>query len=281
MCNDFVSSQFLHPASAADFSRSVRDEVHHPPGMRTLLLLSVAVVACSSPAQPPPASEPARTSEPAKTVAVAATPVAPPETAARMLGHFEDSLHIRDAVIAGELADLRAPARRLAAAIDADALPAAWQPHARASSALAVKAQDAVDIASAAQAAAGLARTCGECHASVGDGPNFPPGEPPIADPNEPKSQMLRHQWAADRMWQGLVAHSDPTWRAGAVALTDAPLSLDAITADVELPDDLKALGKQIHGLGQRALVTPEWPGRAQIYGEFITACATCHRGGC
>ncbi len=244
--------------------------------MRTIPLLGLVIVtACSSPAAPSSASEPA------PTVDVAPAPATPAGTAVRMLGHFEDSLQIRDAVIAGELADLRPPARRLATAIDVDALPTAWQPHARASSELAAKALDAGDIAAAAQAAAGLARTCGECHAAVGDGPEFPPGEPPTASPSEPKSQMLLHQWAADRMWRGLVARSDASWQAGAAALTDAPLSIDAITADVELSDDVKALGQRVHGLGERALSTAQWPGRAQIYGEFITACATCHRGGC
>jgi cytochrome c553 len=276
MCSDFVASQFLHLARDADFSCSVRDELPHPPGMRTPPLLSLVVItACSSPATSSPASEPA------PTVEAAPAPAIPTGTAVRMLGHFEDSLLIRDAVIAGELADLRPPATRLATAIAVGALPAAWQSHVQASTALAAKALDATSIAEAAQAAAGLARTCGECHTAVGDGPAFLPGEPPITDPNEPKSQMLRHQWAADRMWRGLVARSDPSWQAGAAALTDAPLSIDAITADVELPDDLKLLGQQVHGLGQRALSTPEWPGRAQIYGEFITACATCHRGGC
>jgi len=246
--------------------------------MRKLPVLSVVLfAACSSPAAP------AEVAGPAPTIVAAPAPAVPtsPETTARMRGHFEDSVQIRDAVIAGELADLRPPARRLAAAIGVDALPVAWQSHARGNAALAAKALNAANIGDAAQAAAGLAFTCGECHATVGKGPDFPPGEPPTADRSEPKSQMLRHQWAAERMWQGLVARSDETWRAGAAALTDAPLSLDAITANVELPDEVKALGQRVHGLGERALMTPEWTGRRQIYGEFITACASCHRGGC
>ncbi len=242
--------------------------------MRALPVLAlVLLVGCPSPDAPLKAAAPTPADAPALPT--------PPGTAVRMLGHFEESVAIRDAVIAGELSDVRPPAARLAEAVGMDPLPAAWQSHVRANSQFAAEAVAAKDIASAAQAAAGLARTCGECHAAVGGGPTFVPGEAPKANPADPKSQMASHQWAADRMWQGLVGHSDGAWRAGATALTNAPLCIDAITADVELPDDVKALGDRIHGLGTRALSTPEWPGRAQIYGEFITACAACHRAGC
>ena len=247
------------------------------PAMRALPLLPLVLLAgCSSPDAPSPAAAPTPVAAPDPSA-----PSAPPGTAVKMRGHFEDSVAIRDAVIAGELSDVRPPAARLADAAGMDALPPAWQSYVRTNSQFAAEAVAAKDIAGAAQAAAGLARTCGECHAAIGSGPTFVPGEPPRSDPADAKSQMARHQWAADRMWQGLVSRNDGAWRAGATALTDAPLCIDAITADVELPDHVKALGDQIHGLGTRALATPEWPGRAQIYGEFITACASCHRAGC
>jgi hypothetical protein len=85
---------------------------------------------------------------------------------------------------------------------------------------------------------------------------------------------MLRHQWAADRMWDALVAHNDDAWTAGADLLVDAPLFRDS---KVELPEDLVKLGNQVHDLGARARATPTWPARAQLYGEFLATCATCH----
>lgn len=229
----------------------------------------------AAPAPAPEAAKPAaKPAEPAPTVS--------PETAARMAGHMRDGVKIKEAVIAGELADVRAPARRLNEQLAADDLPGPWRPYALPAKQAAEAAVDARDLDAAASAAAGLARACGECHTKVADGPRFPPpGAPPTTTEHDPKSQMSRHQWAADHMWLALVSRTDDTWTAAAAALADAPLSIKDITANVELPEEVLRLGDRVHELGQRARTTADWDARASIYGEYLASCATCHRGGC
>jgi mono/diheme cytochrome c family protein len=239
--------------------------------------LSLLFALCACQAQ---SFAPEREPLPAAPAPVRVSHEPPPGTAARMADHFEDARKIKDAVIAGELLDLRAPARRLAER--ADPVPASWRPFVAGNVELARAALAADDLDAAARAAGALAGNCGECHAAVGAGPRAPdPGAPPPSAPHDTARHMLRHQWAADQMWEALVSRSDDAWRAGAAALTDAPLRTDDLTADVELPADIARLGDRVHELGARARTTTPWPARAQLYGEFLATCATCHKGGC
>lgn len=241
--------------------------------------LAIVAVACS-PAAPDPAQQlapaaPAATTPAARTV--------PTSVRARMPDHFDESLKIKEAVIAGELEDVRAPAQRLVEQVTPANFPPAWGPHVAATGRHAGAALAATEIETASAAAAGLASACGACHAAVGGGPALAPVEPaPAVGPRDPpKTQMLRHQWAADRMWEALVSRGDDRWQAGAAALTDAPLRIEEITADVELPEEIKQLGDRVHELGRRAQQVTGWDERTTIYGEFLASCATCHKGGC
>lgn len=243
------------------------------------VVLALVAVACS-PTSPEPAPKaapaaPSAPPSPAPTVAAAA--------AARMPDHFGDSIRIKDAVIAGELEDVRAPAQRLVDQVTPEHFPGEWRPHVEAVGRHAATALAATDIAGASAAAAGLAGSCGGCHAAVGRGPTLADaGTAPVVGPRDPpKTQMLRHQWAADRMWEALISRGDERWRQGAAALADAPLRIEEITADVELPEEVQKLGDRVHELGRRAQTVSGWDERATIYGEFIASCATCHKGGC
>lgn len=249
------------------------------PGMHVAPWFALALLAAAC--SPPTPDAGARTA-PAPAVD-AATPIATTVGGARMGDHFGDALKIKDAVIAGELADVRAPAQRLVERVTPDQFPPAWQPHVEASARHAAAALAAADIDAASRAAAGLAEGCGACHAAIGGGPELAPvGPAPAAGPDDPpKVQMLRHQWAADRMWEALISRGDARWQAGAAALADAPLGLAAITADVELPEEVQQLGDRVHALGRQAGTVAGWDERAAIYGEFMAACATCHKGGC
>lgn len=239
-------------------------------GMRPLVaFLLLSLPACSSPA-------------PERAPEVAPAPAAPPGTSAAMVGHFQETLRIKRAVIDGELGDVRAAAKDLADSLVARDFPEAWRPYLRTTAHLASAAVAAPDMPGAAAAAAGLASACGECHAAVGGGPAFPaPGAPPAVTPRDNRSQMARHQWAADRMWEALVSRSDAAWRAGAAALVDAPLNCADITRDVELPEEVLQLGTRVHALAREAEAVEAWPQRSALYGEFLASCAGCHKGGC
>jgi hypothetical protein len=199
-----------------------------------------------------------------------------------MSEHMRDAGRIKEAVIAGDLDEVRVPARRLSEQLAADEIPQAQRPHAREAARLAEVALNTDDLAVAAGAVAGLGLACGGCHAAVAGGPRaLAIGGVPTPAEHDPKAQMARHQWAADHLWLALVARTDDAWQTAAEALASAPLNIEDITADVELTEDVLRLPDRVHELGRRARMTGSWDERATIYGEVLASCAACHRGGC
>lgn len=241
--------------------------------MRSILVILLMIASCSAPITD--GSVPVNaTPDPAP------APIAPPaDPTERMLTHYQDVVQIRDAVIAGDLPGVRPPARRLRERTDP--IPESWLPFVTAKDEHATIVLTARSLRVAARAAASLANDCGDCHEALGDGPRFgPPASPPAPIAHRPEQHMLRHQWAADRMWEALISRSDEAWTAGAEVLADAPLHRGEIAALIRVPDDILDLNERVHELGSRARTTAAWPARAEIYGDFLAACAKCHLGG-
>src|SRR5262245_53079650 len=77
-----------------------------------------------------------------------------------------------------------------------------------------------------ALALANTAAVCGQCHAAAGSGPSFPEADDADAElglSDTLGDRMERHAWAANRMWEGLIAPSDSAWRAGSAELASVP----------------------------------------------------------
>lgn len=132
------------------------------------------------------------------------------------------------------------------------------------------------DLAQAAAAAGRLAATCGGCHVETGGGPRFVVGSEAPGGVSQ-EAHMIRHLWATDRMWEGLVGPSDEAWLAGAEALavTD-PGMVDAIRATIP-PDAIEGF---LAGVGDAARIALEAEGldeRARAYGDAVRACTQCH----
>lgn len=245
------------------------------------LALALALPACGdAPSAPSPAPAPAAPAAPAAPVAPPAPPNPAADPALHQAMHKEllRAVAIREAVIAGELADTRTPARGLVET--ALPVPDAWRPHVEAMQKAAREVQGAADMTAAAAATGRLARQCGACHTTVGarHDMTFPPA-PPVAPGARPSMQL--HQWAAERLYQGLITNNDAAWQAGAAALVDAPLHIDEVTADVELPEELHGLATKVHDLGGQAKGATDPDARARIYGDLLASCAACHKGGC
>ena len=87
---------------------------------------------------------------------------------------------------------------------------------------------------------------------------------------------MLGHQWAAAQMWQGLIGPSDERWRAGAHALTQAPLHIvaAAVTPNSELDIDDIA---RVRLYARRAEAAGSQDARGDIFGALLATCAHCH----
>ncbi|MDX1572044.1 MAG: hypothetical protein R3200_16290, partial [Xanthomonadales bacterium] len=136
---------------------------------------------------------------------------------------------------------------------------------------LAEAASKATTLAEAAQGIARVAEACGDCHEEnkinvVVMGYQAPPLGQDL------RARMGRHIWAADRMWEGLVAHSESSWVRGSKALAQDPFFTpdDEIRVPEEKLDELSSIAAE----GEAA---KRWTKRAEVYGRFLGACADCH----
>lgn len=136
---------------------------------------------------------------------------------------------------------------------------------------LAGQAAGAETVAEAALAIARVGEACGACHEDNRVRPQFL-GQTPAPKGDSLVARMGRHIWAADRMWEGLIAHSPDAWQRGAKALgRDSIFHADSS----DLPAHRIAAVQEI---ARRAAAPQPWSKRAAIYGEFLAACSGCHQ---
>lgn len=195
---------------------------------------------------------------------------------AHMHRHYELVTRIQSAVIRGDMAAIRQPARWLAvhpAPVDA---PESWNGYIDRMRAAANEAGNATDLKTAALAASNMGAACGSCHAANDVSGLFPILDEP-GDEVDVMKHMMRHQWAADRMWEGLVGPSDEAWRQGTELLMEAALTPDDMHRDDDSKHSLRNLGRRVHGLASDASIKQSGAARAPIYAEFLASCAACH----
>lgn len=230
-------------------------------------VLAAAIGCRNSSTREPAPAEPAATppesnaSEPA------------PRTAETMREHFDAVDSIKAALVDGDLVTAqREVARIVGHPVDREL--AAWQPHVEQMREIGRELQRATDVRAASMAAARLGAACGSCHVALGHRPELKTApEPAAGDPLQ--AEMQRHQWAADRMWEGLVAPSDELWRSGAEVLAEPSLFGDPEPTDLSIVDRLAA---EVSGLAERAQTASTQKERAEIFGEALGTCGQCHR---
>jgi cytochrome c553 len=149
--------------------------------------------------------------------------------------------------------------------------PETWKPYATALQQAAEQGRHAKSIEAAAAAVGQLGARCADCHRALG-GPKFTLGEPPVQRAGV-DAHMDRHQWAADRMWDGLIASATPVWIKGAEVMADARLTAEQVAPETP---DIDAIARRVHFQANAARLLPEqqW---GKAYGEFIATCALCH----
>ena len=133
-----------------------------------------------------------------------------------MWQHYQRVEQIQDAVVMGNLEWAREEAQRLVDHEAAPDLPPGSERVAAQMRGYAMEIADADSIEGAALATANMARTCGQCHETYGRGPVFGATTASLKDQADAVPAMAQHQWAFDRMWDGLVGPSDSSWVAGA-----------------------------------------------------------------
>jgi cytochrome c553 len=195
-----------------------------------------------------------------------------------MVEHFVIASYARDAVITDHLGALRRALGALADYKYEHVAPGSWQPWIAKLQAAARPGAGAETLEEAARATASTAAVCGECHMASANGPHFTADYAADGDgglSNTLSDRMERHVWAANRMWEGLIAPSDVAWRAGSNELASLPLKAPKEKPPLA-PGFVREL-RQLRELGDRARGATEPAERVQIYARLLTSCAQCH----
>ncbi|MBT8396772.1 MAG: hypothetical protein HKO65_16190 [Gemmatimonadetes bacterium] len=121
-----------------------------------------------------------------------------------------------------------------------------------------------------------LAASCGGCHMAQKGGPRFVVGsEAPGGESQE--AQMIRHLWAADRLWEGLVGPSEEAWAAGALAMAETQPALARAFRDSPAFGRIGAFLEEVNLLAREAVDAEDLDERADVYGRLLATCDRCH----
>jgi hypothetical protein len=185
----------------------------------------------------------------------------------RMQDHFDKSLEIKAAVEKGNIEAVKGAATWLAATEWTPRLRPDWRPYMIAMQLAATEARNATDVIAAARALSRVGRTCANCHEDVGG---------PAMDSAQPDVGPRPHAWAAERMWEGLIAPSASSWNKGAEVLFSADLR--GVGADAQPRDAAKIsrLESKVRELA-RIAITVDAQQRATVYAELVVTCSSCH----
>ena len=190
-----------------------------------------------------------------------------------MADHYARATQVQTAVINANLAAAKVAAAWLADHPVAANFPENALDEMRTAARVVV---DAENIFDAARGTGRIGAACGHCHELMNIRTGLESNTAYSLGSSLPK-RMSRHLWAADRMWEGLIGNSDEAWVAGAEMLLEAPLSGEDITGAEQPVIDY--IGKQIHELASKARLADQREDRAELYGEFMARCASCHGG--
>jgi cytochrome c553 len=183
-----------------------------------------------------------------------------------MRQHFSDLRTIERMLVAGKLEEAKTLAYMLKSVGDVGQTPETREV------ALAVGAlRTARTIDDAIYAEVRIATACAHCHVAAQKLPVFPLPSRAPADLATIEAQMARHQWAVDRVWEGLVGSSDEHWRAGLYVLATSPLP--------RTPTQSPQLATQLQKRAQAALddQSATLEQRGEAYVGLLTTCAACH----
>lgn len=193
--------------------------------------------------------------------------------------HFADAVAIREAIVGADLHGTREAGTRLVERIPPplDILDQ-WIPYVADLRNGAIRLANVKSLEDAAVAMGSLAYDCGQCHEDLVASPSFGDPEPLAETVGGVHGRMQKYRWAVGRMWEGVVVGSNESWNRGASALRDEPLGLGEIASDGPINPELANLNVAVGVLGRRAMVERDKLGRADLFGELLGTCATCHR---
>jgi len=190
--------------------------------------------------------------------------------------NFSRMVDIQTGVVQGDLERATRAAAWLMDPENRSSVPTSAQAYQEEMLRLASVIADAPDLPAVSAQAGRLAAACGSCHEALDGGPRFVVGsDAPRGQSQE--AHMVRHIWAADRMWEGLVGPSEEAWLAGAKALSETGPSL-AETFRASLPEGVLAgFLAEVNALANQAMTSSGSDERPDTYGRILDTCHRCH----
>lgn len=197
--------------------------------------------------------------------------------AARMHENLSRIGTIKSAIVAGKHEDVRESAVWLANHQTIAGLPADFEPYVAQMKTYARHVIESQDLVSAAVSVSKMAKTCGDCHLVTGVNLEFGYDQLPREDIEDVVTHMQRHQWAMDRMWEGLIGPSDNAWNRGVDMLLDVPLLPSDVTTATDNVTEISNIARRIHELASKGAGAMTTGARSELYGEVLGLCASCH----
>lgn len=189
-----------------------------------------------------------------------------------MRDHFKQTISVREAVIWGKPAQAVTPAQGLAGLDGVSSLPKHWQVSVTQLQEAARRIRQSSDLTEVSAATADIGRACGLCHTAT-KGPHINVEAAPAVE-GSVASRMRRHQWATERLWEGLYVPSNAAWTAGAAALDLDPFAGDTLAkGGVHARSAASRFVAQAKALGQAKTNDA----RGAAYAELLSTCAPCH----
>ena len=195
-----------------------------------------------------------------------------------MHDHVDSVDDIRSAIIAGNLAGVREPAKWLASHEVVAGLPGGWEEFVAVMRSNARRIAGAQSLVAASYETGNLALACANCHRANNVQMDIKRVEIPPDELEDVATHMQRHRWAADRMWEGLYGPSEYAWNEGVDMLLDVALRPGEVApGHGGGHGELGRLEREVHLIGSRGIVASTPQQRSQIYGEYLSLCASCH----
>jgi hypothetical protein len=234
--------------------------------MRSLVLLALA--ACSPPSR-------ANTDQ-AQPEAPKPVQLERPEVVQfQMRTQLSDLRAVESHLIAGKLEDAQASAFMLTKPSQDPGLTP-WQPLTDRVVADAKELTTVKSIDDGCRRVARISEACAECHIKSQTTPVFPEAAPAPGDDGSDLSRIARHQWAVDRLWEGMVAGTDGPWVSGLEVLATSPMPVTTLPSAPGVASRLQQQANE--AIASHREQTETLDTRTTMYGEMLITCSGCHR---
>jgi hypothetical protein len=194
-----------------------------------------------------------------------------------MYDHMARAAAVQQAVTMGHLDAARTPALWLDNHLQHNDLPGNTAAYVAQMRTAAGQIAQSPTVDEAGMHLAEMGTACGACHRALESEVDFRWRALPPSD-GEIEAHMIHHQWAMDRLWEGIVGPSEEAWEAGADVLSAPGLHITRTTAEAGRRHRAESWDALTHRLGETAQGNLTAPERAELYGELVGACYGCHQ---